>query len=75
MRKDIITLHGMAMGIINDDYSQSRSTDDPDIWDLAEELDMEIFQFIEGLEKVSSALSELARLAPDPDWVDEEEED
>ena len=75
MRQDLSQLHSMAHHLFNDAYPADR-IDRDSIWELADELSMEVFEFIEKLRGVMEMLDQLVRLAPDPDeeWEEEEED-
>ncbi len=52
-------------------------TESPDpetpIWELADEIDMTMFEWAPKLEKVIETLQELIRLIPEEEWDEEDE--
>jgi len=73
MRQEFLQLHGLAMNMIHGEGGGAPRADDPPIWELADELDMEIFRWVEKLEGVMETLQELARLIPEEEGDDEDE--
>lgn len=72
MRQDLLRLHGMAHTLINGaDMTESPDPEKP-IWELAEEIDMTMFEWAPKLEKVIDTLQQLLRLIPEEEWEDEE---
>ncbi len=49
MRKDFFLLHGQAHALINGDYSNPSGKEGYAIWELADELETDIEEWIEGL--------------------------
>lgn len=71
MRQDLLKLHGMAHTLINGaDMTESPDPETP-IWELAEEIDMAMFEWVPKLEKVIETLQALIRLIPEEEWEDE----
>ena len=75
MRQDLLQLHGMAHHLFHGALPGGRIDRDC-IWEWADELSMEVFEFIEKLQGVMKMLDQLARLIPneDEEWDEEEEE-
>ena len=73
MRQDLLKLHGMAHTLINGAEMTVSADADSSIWELADDLDMEIFEWVPKLERVIETLQELIRLAPEEEWDDEDE--
>ncbi len=75
VRQDLLTLHGMAMDVINGAGMGRGSDSDQPIWELASDISFELGDFIEHLESVVKSLDQLERLAPSEDEWDEEEDE
>ena len=73
MRQDLLRLHGMAHTLING--ADMTETPDPEtsIWELADEIDMAMFEWAPKLEKVIETLQQLIRLIPEEEWDEEDE--
>jgi hypothetical protein len=72
IRNDLLKLHGMAHTVINP-ADPTISEDDQTVYELADELSMEIGEWIEHLQGVVDTLDEIAKLAPEDDeWDDDE---
>lgn len=71
MRFDLLRLHGQAHALINGDYSNSSGKEGYAIWELADELEIEISEWAEKLRKVSILLDKLVMLAPEEEYDDE----
>lgn len=70
IRNELLMLHGMAHELINGGQNLGRTTDTP-IWELADELSMEVFRWQRELEEVQGVLDRLAELAPEDEDDDE----
>ena len=75
LRQDLLRLHGMAHTLINGAAMTESPDPEKPIWELAEELDMEMFEWAPKLEKVIATLQELIRLIPEEEWEAENEDE
>jgi hypothetical protein len=74
MRTNILALHGMAMNLINDNYSAGTPGDEP-IDELAYRLTSELLECIEHLQQAYRAIRPLQFLTgnPDDEWEHDDE--
>ena len=70
LRDDLLDLHRMAVEVINEDYGDRPTREEP-IWELAEMLASEMLEFADGLRDAVHTVEELESLAPGEDWDDE----
>ncbi len=70
IRDKLLDLHQRAMDLFNSGYRRST---DRGVFDLALEIEDEIFEAIENLETIRDTLSDLTVLTPDEDEVEEGE--
>jgi hypothetical protein len=73
MRDDLLRLHGLAHALINGDYSNVSEEDGP-IWELADDLEDQISDWIDKLRNLTGMLDQLVSLMPDEGDEEEEEE-
>jgi hypothetical protein len=73
LRQGILTLHGMAMNLINQDYSAGASSEES-IGELADRLTGDILECIAQLEQAYEVIKPLETLIADPDDEGEAEE-
>jgi hypothetical protein len=71
MREELLRLHGLAHALINGDNSNASEEDGP-IWQLADDLEYEISEWMDKLRNLAGMLDQLVSLMPDEG--DEEEE-
>ena len=69
LRQDLLRLHQLAMDVVNRGYLSKGE----ELFDLAFELDDQVFDLMENLEAIQNTLSALTDLAPDEDEDDDEE--
>jgi len=70
IRDKLLDLHQRAMDLFNSGYRRST---DRGVFDLALEIEDEIFEAMEDLETIRDTLSDLTVLTPDEDEVEEGE--
>lgn len=73
MRDDLLRLHGLAHALINGDASNAAEEDGP-IWELADDLEDQISDWIDKLRNLAHLLDQLVLLMPEEDDEDELEE-
>lgn len=73
MRDDLLRLHGLAHALINGDHSNASEEDGP-IWQLADELEEQISDWIDKLRNLTGMLDQLVSLMPDEGDEEGEEE-
>ena len=73
MRDDLLRLHGLAHALINGDASNAAEEDGP-IWELADDLEDQISEWIDKLRNLARMLDQLVLLMPEEDDEDELEE-
>ena len=61
LRTNLLKLHQMAMDVVNQRWTDRAS----EMFDLANDLDMEIFSVIEALEQIQAVLTKLTDLYPE----------
>ena len=66
LREELLKLHKMAQELVDGEGVSGASADEP-IWELADDISTEIWEWPEHLEFVCETVDELAALAPDPD--------
>jgi hypothetical protein len=64
MRQDLLDLHAMAHSIINGD-STFNPPREPCIWEVAQDLELEIDEFATKLSEIANLLAQLGELVPD----------
>ncbi len=64
IRKKLLKLHQILHKSVNEGFGLD---DDKELWNLAYELEDEIFTILENTEKIHDTLEKLTALAPDPD--------
>ena len=69
IRQDLLRLHQLAMEVVNSGYLNKGE----ELFDLAFELEDQVFDLMENLEAIQDTLSALTGLAPDEDEDDDEE--
>jgi len=74
IRGKLLELHGMAMELVNFTSQEDKKRLNK-LMTLAEDIDGEISDCIENLEKVSDVLSKLLSLGRNEDWQNPEEDD
>jgi len=74
LRQDLLDLHSMAAEVINEDGSRRVAREEP-IWELAEMISSDVYEFIDRLEQVYQTAEELEKLAPLDDWDEDDEEE
>jgi hypothetical protein len=70
LREGVMTLHGMAMNLINDNYIAGTPGEES-IGELADRLTGDILECIEHLERAYQAIKPLETLIADPDDEDD----
>jgi len=76
LRNDLLTLHQMAMEVINEDPpAVAAQSAQGAIWEHAVDVEFEVSEFADQLREIADLVEELAALAPDEDDTDEEEEE
>jgi hypothetical protein len=73
VRDELLRLHGLAHALINGDYSNASEEDGP-IWELADDLEDQISEWIDKLSSLAHLLDQLVLLMPEEDDEDELEE-
>ena len=69
IRQDLLRLHQLAMDVVNRGYLSKGE----ELFDLAFDLEDQVFGLMENLEAIQDTLGALTRLAPDEDEDDDEE--
>ena len=69
IRQDLLRLHQLAMDVVHSGYLSKGE----ELFDLAFDLEDQVFGLMENLEAIQDTLSTLTRLAPDEDEEDNEE--
>lgn len=76
LRNDLLTLHQMAMEVINEDVvAVVVQNEQGTIWEHAVDVEFELSEFADQLREIADLVEELATLAPDGDERDEGEEE
>ena len=71
IRTDLLKLHGLAMHVVNEGYPP-----DEDFYDLASDIEFQIDDIVEAVEKIQQVVSKLVQLCPSGDeWDDEDVDD
>ena len=73
MRDDLLRLHGLAHALINGDSSNASEEDGP-IWQLADDLEDQISDWIDKLRNLAHMLDQLVSLMPEEGDEEGEEE-
>lgn len=74
MRDELLLLHSMAHTLINGDSTMNVPRG-MCIWEVAQELEMEIADFVTKLDAIADILEKLGELAPDEEYEDESDFD
>ncbi|MUG91812.1 hypothetical protein F7734_04725 [Scytonema sp. UIC 10036] len=74
IRLELLHLHSMAHTIINGDFTMNAPIGTC-IWEVAQELELEIDDFASKLDAIATLLGKLGELAPDDEYEDEDEDD
>ena len=64
VRDNLLKLHKLAHSILNEGHI---SSDSDELWNLAYDIEDDIYLIIENAEKILDTLRKLTSLAPDPD--------
>jgi len=74
MRLELLMLHSMAHTIINGDSTMNapRGTC---IWEVAQELELEIADFATKLDEIAYILGKLGELVPEEEYEDDEDDE
>ena len=71
IRQDLLRLHQLAMDVVNSGYLSKGE----ELFNLAFDLEDQVFGLMENLEAIQDTLSALTRLAPDEDKDDDDDDD
>jgi hypothetical protein len=67
LRENLLKLHGLAMEVINEGFADGAS----EMFELAQEIDDQLFDISEALEKLQETISKLTDLQPESlQWGD-----
>lgn len=74
MRDELLNLHSMAHTIINGDWTMN-APKGLNIWEIAQDLEMEIGEFATKLDEITNMLCQLGELVPNQEYDEDDDED